>query len=236
MNRGGKMKLLLRSLLLSSLCALSSWSVSSDALVVTQSPDVSVQEGETANISCCWKGTAERVRITWLKNQTLIKNKTNINQSTGFHDEKKNKCSVLIIETMTRNDSGKYICKVTVEIPVLKEVEGKGTTITVTARENPTKSTIISQNSKEGNLTHPVIIALGVVVPLFLITLICFCSLRKKEGHAARVIYEVPHTDSIEADMDKGSTSSSRGSTQWCEVDMYDSLDYFERVEPKRTK
>ncbi|XP_014865487.1 PREDICTED: uncharacterized protein LOC106931718 [Poecilia mexicana] len=234
MNRGGKMKLLLRSLLLSSLCALSSWSVSSDALVVTQSPDVSVQEGETGNISCCWKGTAERVRITWLKNQSLIENKTNINQSTGFHDEKKNKCSVLIIETMTRNDSGKYICKVTVEIPVLTAIEGNGTTITVRAQENTTKSPAI--DSKGGNLPHPVIIALGVVVPLFLITLICFCSLRKKEGHAARVIYEVPHTDSIEADMDKGSTSSSRGSTQWCEVDMYDSLDYFERVEPKRTK
>uniref|UniRef100_A0A3B3TP66 Ig-like domain-containing protein n=1 Tax=Poecilia latipinna TaxID=48699 RepID=A0A3B3TP66_9TELE len=114
--------------------------VSSDALVVTQSPDVSVQERETGNISCCFKGSAERVRITWLKNQTLIKNKTDIDQSTGFHIEQKNKCSVLIIETMTRNDSGKYICKVTVEIPVLKEVEGNGTTITVTARENRTES------------------------------------------------------------------------------------------------
>uniref|UniRef100_A0A3B3Z5F4 Ig-like domain-containing protein n=1 Tax=Poecilia mexicana TaxID=48701 RepID=A0A3B3Z5F4_9TELE len=119
--------------------------VSSDALVVTQSPDVSVQEGETGNISCCWKGTAERVRITWLKNQSLIENKTNINQSTGFHDEKKNKCSVLIIETMTRNDSGKYICKVTVEIPVLTAIEGNGTTITVRAQENTTKSPAIGR-------------------------------------------------------------------------------------------
>ncbi|XP_032437877.1 uncharacterized protein LOC116732054 [Xiphophorus hellerii] len=235
MNRGGKMKLLLRSLLLSSLCALSSWSVSSDALVVTQRPDFSVQEGETGNITCCWKGAAERVRINWLKNQTLIENKSVINQSTGSKNEQKNKCSVLIIENMTRSDSGKYICKVSVEIPRLTEVEGKGTTITVIARENITKSTLEDPNNK-GNQEKPVIIGVGVMVPLFLITLICFCSLRKKEGQAARVIYEVPHTDSIQADMDKTSTSSSRGSTQWCEVFVYDSLDYFEQVEPKRTK
>uniref|UniRef100_A0A3B5MMA6 Ig-like domain-containing protein n=1 Tax=Xiphophorus couchianus TaxID=32473 RepID=A0A3B5MMA6_9TELE len=115
--------------------------VSSDALVVTQSPDVSVQEGETGNITCCWKG-AERVGIKWLKNQTLIENKTVINQSTGSKNEQKNKCSVLIIENMTTGDSGRYICKVSMEIPVLKEVEGKGTTITVIARENITKSTL----------------------------------------------------------------------------------------------
>lgn len=35
---------------------------------------------------------------------------------------------------------------------------------------------------------------------------------------AARVIYEVPHIDSEEADMDKHSTSSSRGSSQWVSV------------------
>uniref|UniRef100_A0A3P9QE72 Ig-like domain-containing protein n=1 Tax=Poecilia reticulata TaxID=8081 RepID=A0A3P9QE72_POERE len=150
-------------------------SVSSGTLI-TQSLDVSVQEGETAKITCCWNGSADRVRFTWLKIQTLIENKTVIDQSTGFQNEQKNKCSVLTLETMTKNDSGKYICKVTVEIPVLKEALGNGTTITVTARKSTNDSKI------EGNLPYPVIIALGVVVPLFLITLICFCSLRKKKG------------------------------------------------------
>ncbi|XP_027893188.1 uncharacterized protein LOC114156856 isoform X2 [Xiphophorus couchianus] len=147
------MALLLTSLLL--LCAGSSWSVSSDALVVTQSPDVSVQEGETGSITCCWKG-AERVGIKWLKNQTLIENKTVINQSTGSKNEQKNMCSVLIIENMTTGDSGRYICKVSMEIPVLKEVEGKGTTITVIARENITKSTLE-----------------GLPIPLLIAALIC---------------------------------------------------------------
>uniref|UniRef100_A0A3P9QE30 Ig-like domain-containing protein n=1 Tax=Poecilia reticulata TaxID=8081 RepID=A0A3P9QE30_POERE len=102
--------------------------------------DVSVQEGETAKITCCWNGSADRVRFRWLKIQTLIESKTVIDQSTGFQNEQKNRCSLLTIETTTRDDSGKYICKVTVEIPVLMEVEGNGTTITVTARKNPSDS------------------------------------------------------------------------------------------------
>ncbi|XP_027893187.1 uncharacterized protein LOC114156856 isoform X1 [Xiphophorus couchianus] len=163
------MALLLTSLLL--LCAGSSWSVSSDALVVTQSPDVSVQEGETGSITCCWKG-AERVGIKWLKNQTLIENKTVINQSTGSKNEQKNMCSVLIIENMTTGDSGRYICKVSMEIPVLKEVEGKGTTITVIARENITKSTleVPLDRSKPNNI---IFILRGLPIPLLIAALIC---------------------------------------------------------------
>lgn len=34
-------------------------------------------------------------------------------------------------------------------------------------------------------------------------------------AQAARVIYEVPHIDSEVAEMDKHSTSSSTGSSQW---------------------
>ncbi|MEQ2253674.1 hypothetical protein ILYODFUR_034763 [Ilyodon furcidens] len=116
------------------LCARLSWSVSSDTLVVTQSPDVSFQEGETGNISCCWKGKPERVRIEWLKNQTLVEKKTVINQSTSSQNEQANSCSFLIFPDFAIRDSGRYICKVSVEIPTLTEVEGYGTTITVTAR------------------------------------------------------------------------------------------------------
>ncbi|XP_047242429.1 uncharacterized protein LOC124880997 isoform X2 [Girardinichthys multiradiatus] len=199
------MKLLLRSLLLSSLCALSSWSVSSDTLVVTQSPDVSFHEGETGNISCCWKEKNGRVNIKWLKNQTLVENKTVINQSTSSQNKQANSCSVLIFPNFAIRDSGRYICKVTVEIPMLLKVEGNGTTITVTAR------TVIPDHH---NLNED----------------------KKKTGQAARVIYKVSNTDSFEAEMDKHSTGSSRGSTQWCEVAMYDYLDYFERVETKGSK
>ncbi|XP_024862972.1 uncharacterized protein LOC112450718 isoform X1 [Kryptolebias marmoratus] len=126
------MKLLLSSLLL--LWTRSSRSVSSDTLVVSQSPDVSVLEGETVNISCCWNKTDRRVGIKWLKNQTTIKNKTILNQSSDSLKEQARSCSFLILSNITNRDSGSYICKVSAEIPVLTEAEGKGTTITVTTR------------------------------------------------------------------------------------------------------
>ncbi|XP_053199564.1 uncharacterized protein LOC128384006 [Scomber japonicus] len=77
------------------------------------------------------------------------------------------------------------------------------------------------------------IIALAVVCPVLLLTLIPFCILQRKRAIAARVIYEVPHIDSEVADVDKHSTTSSRGSTQWCQVPVYESVDYFEQTERK---
>ncbi|XP_033507964.2 uncharacterized protein LOC117272920 isoform X2 [Epinephelus lanceolatus] len=194
------MKLLLRSLLLTSLCTISSWSVSSGTLVVTQSPDVSVMEGETVNITCCWTLGFGRMRVAWLKNQTNT-NKTEIsrliNQSQGLMPNETSNCLHLTFPNVTREDSGRYICKVTVEIPSLTVVNGNGTVITVTAKGNTMDNTTGAQ--------------------------------------AARVIYEVPHIDSEEAEMDKHSTSSSRGSSQWCQVPVYESFDYFERVQTKES-
>ncbi|XP_013872684.1 uncharacterized protein LOC106523706 [Austrofundulus limnaeus] len=231
MNQSGKMKLLLRSLLLSSLCALSSWSASSE-LVVTQSPDVSVSEGQTVNISCCWTGRQSRIGIIWLKNNKSIKNETIKDQTSTSPEERAKICSFLTFSNIMSKDSGSYTCRVFVEIPKLTLAKGNSTTITVTAGENTTDDSATGKN--HGSPSKPslhVIISLAVVAPLFLMALVCFCSLQRKTGQAARVIYEVPHMDSVEADMDKHSTSSSRGSTQWCQVQLYDSLDYFERVE-----
>ncbi|XP_038587565.1 transmembrane and immunoglobulin domain-containing protein 2-like isoform X2 [Micropterus salmoides] len=223
------MKLLLSSLLLSSLCALSSWST----LVVTQSPDVSVMEGERVNITCCVTGGFERMRISWLKKQIKTETFESKNYSQGSLRKESSGCSDLIFINITREDAGRYTCRMTVEIPLLKEAEGNGTVITVTDRD---RSKINPAAGSHSNLPpYPMIISLAVVGPLFIITLVYFCILRKRHGssQAARVIYEVPHIDSEEADMDKHSTSSSRGSSQWCQVPVYESVDYFERVETK---
>ncbi|XP_074480137.1 uncharacterized protein LOC141760924 isoform X2 [Sebastes fasciatus] len=226
------MKLLLSSLLLSSLCALSSWSVSSTP--VTQSPDVSVMEGETVSITCCWTLEYEKIRLIWLKNQTKMKTEIFDLMNHSKEDSLQNKtshCSNLTFTNVTREDSERYICRVTVEIPGLTEVQGYGTVITVTARDN-------TADNKAGGSSplFPVIICLAVVAPLLLITLLCFCSLRRRRARAAMVIYEVPHIDSEEVEMDKHSTSSSRGSSQWCQVQVYESVDYFERVQTKESE
>ncbi|XP_042257306.1 uncharacterized protein LOC121889424 [Thunnus maccoyii] len=231
------MKLLLSCLLLASLCDLSSWSVSSTGtLDVTQTADVSVMEGETVNITCCWTETIGRMRVNWLKNQTEIKNIIRTNTSQGCQQKKACNCSTLTFANITREDEGKYYCKVNVEIPSLTVVKGNGTVITVKDRDNiKDKTEEGSPSSSTGN-SLPLIITLAVVAPILLLTLLCVCILRRKQAIAARVIYEVPHFDSEVTDMDKHSTSSSKGSSQWCQVPVYESFDYFEHTDKKQSE
>nr|XP_020502094.1 programmed cell death protein 1-like isoform X1 [Labrus bergylta] len=233
------MKFFLSGLLLASFCALSSWSVSSGTPVVTQSPDVSVMEGETLNITCCWTGELERGRVNWLKDKTCLNNELFFNNDhfQGSGKQNRSVCFHLTFLNITRNDSGSYTCNLTVEIPVVFRAEGKSTVITVTDRED-TFEDATKEDEPEGLTSGdpiPVIISLAVIAPLLLVTLICFCALRRKQARAARVIYEVPHIDSDVAEMDKTSTSSSRGSSQWCQVPVYESFDYFQRVQDKES-
>ncbi|XP_036002133.1 uncharacterized protein LOC105925528 [Fundulus heteroclitus] len=119
------------------------------SLTVSQSADVSVLEGETVEITCCWDKRAERVGLKWLKNQIAIQNKTYVNQSEESSKEQKKKCAVLVITEIKRSDAGIYVCQVSVEIPVLAEFKGNGTSIAVTATENPPDSTERPQVNEE---------------------------------------------------------------------------------------
>lgn len=107
---------------------------------VSQTPDVSVVEGETAEISCCWTLEYQSLRVTWLKNHTEIKSNKMIfeNSSHGSLSDKTSNCSHLTLMNVTRDDSGRYICEVTVEIPNLNKAQGDGTVLTVTAKDNTT--------------------------------------------------------------------------------------------------
>uniref|UniRef100_A0AAV2KQQ5 Uncharacterized protein n=1 Tax=Knipowitschia caucasica TaxID=637954 RepID=A0AAV2KQQ5_KNICA len=78
------------------------------------------------------------------------------------------------------------------------------------------------------------LIGLAAVAPILLVALICVCRLQRRRAGAARVIYEEPHFDSETQDVDKRSTGSS-GSSQWCQVLLYDSVDYFQQTESRKT-
>ncbi|XP_035768784.1 uncharacterized protein LOC118455087 [Neolamprologus brichardi] len=140
------MSLLQGRLLLLFLHALSSWCVSSGTFVVTQSPDVSVMEGKTVSITCCWTGKFERFRVYWLKNQTEIRSDY-FNQPNASLKKEEKKCSSLNISNVRTVDSGTYICKVTVEIPSLAEAKGNGTVITV--KKMGTSGTFVTVKAKK---------------------------------------------------------------------------------------
>ncbi|KAI4808631.1 hypothetical protein KUCAC02_000682 [Chaenocephalus aceratus] len=153
------------------------------------------------------------------------------NLSQGSLQKETSKCSNLTLINVTREHSGTYICNVITEIPVLIIHKGNGTVLTVV--DNTDDNTTRGQDIPF--MERSVIICLAVVTPLLLITLLCFCCLRRRQARTARVIYEAPHIDSEEVEMDKHSTSSSTGSSQWCQVPVYESFDYFERVENKES-
>ncbi|XP_068612103.1 uncharacterized protein [Brachionichthys hirsutus] len=209
------------------LCGLSSGSDSSWTPVV-QTPDVSVREGGTVSLGCCWRVSFEEMTLKWLKNTTVVR--TEKHHMTGTQN-----CSGLTLTEVTGDDAGTYVCMLTVAIPVFTEVWGNGSVVTVTAGDGNTTNRTggIQEEAHWTILRLPVIIVLAVALPLLLIALTFFFARRWRRAKAAMVIYEVPHVDSEEADVDKHSTNSSRGSSQWCQVPMYESLDYFERVQTK---
>ncbi|XP_029696747.1 signal-regulatory protein beta-2-like isoform X3 [Takifugu rubripes] len=217
------MKLLLVWLSLASLCPLSSWSIPS----VVQTPDISVTEGETLTISCCWTLEAQRYLVNWVKNGTIVK-KGLIKFEGSLHATN---CSNFTFTNISQENSGRYRCRVRIELPGYTVFEGKGTVITVRAKS----SSDTAQGEEGPTLLLPLVVSLLLLL-LVLVLLTRFCLWRRKQALAARVIYEVPHCDSDLADVDKRSTGSSAGSSQWCQVMVYESVDYFEGLQSRETK
>nr|XP_057924950.1 uncharacterized protein LOC131126436 isoform X2 [Doryrhamphus excisus] len=207
------MKLLVSCLLLASHCAPASWD---STIHVTQSADICVTEGKEVNISCCWTGNFFRVTVKWLKNTTTVKVSNPVTKDAKM-------CDSLTFPNITLEKSGEYVCQVNAEIPVLAKGSGNGTVVTVTLQGS-------KSNVKQGN---PWLISLASVALLLLIVLVVLCKLRRRQ--ATRVIYEEPHLDSYTPDMDKRNSGSSSSSSQWCQVDVYESIEYFEHMEMKQS-
>nr|XP_020502095.1 uncharacterized protein LOC109993471 isoform X3 [Labrus bergylta] len=171
------MKPLLNSLLLLCLCACSTRGVSSGTPVVTQSPDVSVMEGETLNITCCWTGELERGRVNWLKDKTCLNNELFFNNDhfQGSGKQNRSVCFHWTFLNITRKDSGSYTCNLEVEIPVVFRVEGNSTVITVTDRED-TFEDAAKEDEPEG-LTNGMLVWVHVLrcLPLLALIVTFFC-------------------------------------------------------------
>ncbi|XP_077445463.1 uncharacterized protein LOC144066034 isoform X2 [Stigmatopora argus] len=177
------MAFLLSALLLASLCSLASRCDDASSWSVEQSPDVEVEEGQTLEIECCWKGN-KRVKVKWLKNSLTLEKLSNRTSTRS--------CETLVWRHVSENVSGTYECEVSGDIPSLQKMRGNGTVVKVV-------------HQRSNDTAH--------------------------EG--VRVIYETPHVNSDASDPDKRSTGSSAGSSEWRQVLLYESVDYFEHAETK---
>ncbi|CAL8376811.1 unnamed protein product [Boreogadus saida] len=207
-----------------------------DNIKLYETADVEVSEGDSITLHCGLRAiNPKKYKVNWLKNEDQIPHQPTAvrydGEGCGSALSPVNNgtcvCATLTLPNVTRNHAGRYVCQVTKERPKLRQYWGSGTMITVTERRSPNNGTTQENSTKDASLHSlvPVVVSLAIVMAAtFLVALICFWKLRKRR---ARVIYEVPHEDS---EVDGTSTSSSKGSSQWCQVPVYESFNYFERV------
>lgn len=104
---------------------------SSSHMSVWQTPqDLKVMEGANAQITCNFDmcSGSSRVTLKWEKdNKTLHSDLIECQSNT-------NASRVLELKSLSQNQSGLYVCEVSVDIPLLKKGKGTGTNVTVTGK------------------------------------------------------------------------------------------------------
>ncbi|XP_026765892.3 uncharacterized protein LOC113523983 [Pangasianodon hypophthalmus] len=212
-------------LLASCLC---SWG-SSESLSVIQSPaTLTLRKGEDVRITCSWNISITRPKVKWFKdkfefNKTdkLTETHNNINSST------------LVIKNADINDAGFYICEVTQDIPQLVKANGTGTNVTYEREhDNETCTTQSNSPTSPQSTAGLSVTAVGASVSAVILSIcVCLSVWRMKRGcrkSERTVIREGPPSegDEPENSEDGDSSRTSRGSTQWYMVPVYES--YFD--------
>ncbi|MCI4376985.1 hypothetical protein PGIGA_G00198060 [Pangasianodon gigas] len=203
-------------LLASCLC---SWG-SSESFSVVQSPStLTLRKGEEVRITCSWNISITGAKVKWFKDK-LEFNKT--------ETHKNDKSLTLVI-----NDAGFYICEVTQDVPQLVKVNGTGTNVTY-KREHDNETCTTQRNSPTSpqSTAEPSVTAVGASVSAVILSIcVCLSVWRMKRGcrkSERTVIREGPPSegDEPENSEDGDSSRTSRGSTQWYMVPVYES--YFD--------
>ncbi|KAG1946423.1 uncharacterized protein LOC120486064 [Pimephales promelas] len=198
---------------------------SSEELTVNQSPsNITVNEGDSAQISCCWKTKDNSsVKVAWYINEIKL---------SGV---KTQNCSTLHLTNILKNQTGHYVCEVTQDIPVLLKVNGTGTDLSVRVRQlqNTTTGPASPQTTqttehKTTILPTDPILPLSLAAAIILVTLCLTFTLCKMKNSCKTsdrvVIRQTPHSEGEEhehMEEEDGSTGSSRGSLQWYQVPVY---------------
>ncbi|KAL6491292.1 hypothetical protein MHYP_G00016370 [Metynnis hypsauchen] len=103
---------------------------------LTQTPsELTVKEGGSVTIHCCWDKNITGVKVRWFKDDPL----TGVWSDERLRTEIQRNCSVLSIKNISDKETGLYICEVTRDVPVLDIRKGKGTAVRFPEEEKPDK-------------------------------------------------------------------------------------------------
>ncbi|XP_077135295.1 transmembrane and immunoglobulin domain-containing protein 2 isoform X2 [Ranitomeya variabilis] len=151
--------------------------------IITQHPVIlNLNKSDTARISCNWTSEYDQqVRVEWRKqisstgedNGTLLCSvlKSENNRGSSARNNKTtcnvtNNTTLLTIEGVTEDDGGRYVCRVTWEIPTLEKAEGNGTQLYV-----------------QGGISDIRFLYLTtlLIIPILLIVYCLYCKRKKKK-------------------------------------------------------
>ncbi|XP_077050362.1 uncharacterized protein LOC143699008 isoform X3 [Siphateles boraxobius] len=204
---------------------------SSEELTVNQSPsNITVNEGDSAEITCCWKKLQkEKVKVAWYINETK-----HSGAKEKLQEHQTQNCSTLHLTNILKNHTGHYVCEVTQDIPTLLRVNGTGTDLSVSVRQLQKTTTVSPSSQTAQTISTSTIPASNAILPLslaaaiVLVTLVLTFSLCKMRNSCKKservVIRQTPHSEGEEhehMEEEDGSTGSSRGSLQWYQVPVY---------------
>ncbi|XP_036453489.1 uncharacterized protein LOC118826589 [Colossoma macropomum] len=214
-------------------CSCSSSDSSAD-FTVTQTPSaLTVKDGGSVTITCCWDKSIPGVKVRWLKDDQH----TGVWSDKRLHTGIQSNCTVLSIKSPCTNHTGLYICEVTQDVPVLVIRKGIGTTVEFTeeikckaneSAQSPTTQTpaLTPTGPLPSKLPVVEVSVSGALALIFLcVSLAVWRTCRKPERV---VIREGPPSEGDEPEVSEEDDSSrnSRGSTQWYMVPVYES--YFD--------
>ncbi|XP_051962075.1 uncharacterized protein LOC127629073 [Xyrauchen texanus] len=226
---------LLCGLLMSCLCFGATGSKEELSIIHSPANNITVNEGDSAQITCCWTKVNSLIKAVWFKNEKRV---------PAEKQQLKENCSTLNITKITRNDIGDYLCKVYQDIPYLIVLEGNRTTITIKEGQvNTYATTTVNVNSvslptttaatASSGPSHkppdpPLTLPLSLAAAIGLLTLclaFSMCKIRNSCKNSERmVIHQMPHSEGEEhenMEVEEVSTNSSRGSLQWYQVPVY---------------
>ncbi|XP_017574168.1 histone acetyltransferase KAT6B-like isoform X1 [Pygocentrus nattereri] len=129
---------------------------SSEDFTVTQTPsELTVKEGGSVSVACCWDKNITGVKVKWFKDDQL----TGHWSDERLHSEIQGNCSVLSIKNIRNNETGLYICEVTRDVPKLDIRRGEGTAVKIQAENGvgrfPEEERPIKTRSKDVNFHKP---------------------------------------------------------------------------------